>query len=239
MRRLLNDQIHDTLQEYCEVHPCSAAVHSKTRQLVMDGASQLDVQSLALMSPYAKNDKGQWENTTQSKVLNEINYVQQSFIDKTLWSKLFSAVTQPDLVSYKDGYLEEMVNTAVPHSHKLPSVYYKEMSTAVLVRIMSGSTNDSAKRLNTLRAGAWMTQDIANDPVYAANTQVMLGKVWAEDHERFSDYIEDQTTMTAEKDNDMKKIHQYLLDDLDNIIGDDSETQRLKQGAYTFCDGLS
>jgi hypothetical protein len=59
-----------------------------------------------------------------------------------LWGKLFPGLTQPDLVGYKKGYLETIVNSPIAGSTEKPADCYKQLLTAVLTRMLSGSSND-------------------------------------------------------------------------------------------------
>ncbi|MBV6323465.1 hypothetical protein [Duganella violaceipulchra] len=168
------------------VGPGVAQHLSMLEQAVND--TNLNIQSLLAMTPYARTTKGDWYEAVQQAVTNDLSMIMNSFISSDAWNLIYPNTPQPSL----SGYLATIAQTPVAGEDVV--TWYQSLGTAVLTQGLSGGTDDNCKYLNGPRSAQWLRTEVAASKVYAAHSQLLFAYHWQEQNALTAEFLQDQNS---------------------------------------------
>lgn len=206
------------------------SLSTDTFKSLAGASSGLDINGLLVMSPFSKNEGGEWYDAVQEEAVADLWTIVNSHIPEFLWKKLFGGTTQPTL----SGYLDKIANTKVQDEEGNildPDEYYRTLSTMVLCITLQESENENAKLINALRAEKQFQENTSRSPVYQRHMQMLFEHHWKEKESLTDSYLSDQRTNATnyepiidnETERQISAIHDYVHDDEDGTLKQDLE----------------
>lgn len=201
-----HDDVHPQVRSACQAHVTAL------------GDTSLTMQGLLAMTPFGKDNQGNWQDVVQQSVRNDLGQIMNSFISDSIWALLFPNTPKPTL----SPELVQVAHTAVTGVAD-PTAWYQSLGTAVMTQGMANGSDQYCKNMNGPRAGAWLQQEVANAPVYQAHSQLLFAYEWAARFPQINDYLSDQVVNSA--------LYQPTIDSQVQLSVNDIETNVAVNGA--------